>query len=215
MAATPQSQQLPSPLTQLAVKLDATNYVVWKLQIEPFLAEYDLIGHVDGTTNPPERTTVAGGVNPGYTKWYRQDQLVLGWLINSLSSSVIHTLVGVQTAREAWRSLATAFGTRRSSLVRSLRSQLLNLRLSSALTHDNNLAILFYRYWVCIQDLESRRIVYQGQSKNGLYTIPLSLLHRVQPKVNSATLTTWHRRLGHANMENVKRTLHNSDIIFF
>ncbi|CAN1163242.1 Retrovirus-related Pol polyprotein from transposon RE2 [Linum perenne] len=57
-------------------------------------------------------------------------------------------------------------------------------------------------------------MIYQGRSNNGLYTIPLSLLHRTRPSVNSASLTTWHRRLGHANMESVKRTLRSSDIYF-
>ncbi|CAN1286918.1 Retrovirus-related Pol polyprotein from transposon RE2, partial [Linum perenne] len=63
-------------------------------------------------------------------------------------------------------------------------------------------------------DLASRRILYQGQSKDGLYSIPLSLLHRGQPRANSVSLSTWHRRMGHANMENVKRVLRTCEISF-
>ncbi|CAN1188063.1 Retrovirus-related Pol polyprotein from transposon RE2 [Linum perenne] len=63
-------------------------------------------------------------------------------------------------------------------------------------------------------DRESHKILFQGRSRDGLYHIPFSLLHRVQPKVNLVTLSTWHRRLGHVNMECVKRALRTLDIQF-
>ncbi|CAN1339954.1 Retrovirus-related Pol polyprotein from transposon TNT 1-94, partial [Linum perenne] len=63
-------------------------------------------------------------------------------------------------------------------------------------------------------DLASRQILYHGQSKDGLYPIPLSLLHRTQPRVNNISLSTWHRRMGHANMENVKRVLRKLSISY-
>ncbi|CAN1166203.1 Retrovirus-related Pol polyprotein from transposon RE1 [Linum perenne] len=136
MSAAAANQQLPSPPTHLAVKLDATNYVLWKLQIEPFLAGYDLKGHVDGSSNAPATTTAEGAINPEYAKWYRQDQLVLGWVINSLSPSVIHTLVGVQTSRVTWISLATTFGSGSPSQIRSLKNQLQSMKLKNDIVAD-------------------------------------------------------------------------------
>ncbi|CAN1139111.1 Retrovirus-related Pol polyprotein from transposon RE2 [Linum perenne] len=84
----------------------------------------------------------------------------------------------------------------------------------SALTRDNDLAILFFDKWVFIQDLSSRRILYQGRSRDRLYSIPFSLLDRRQPRANSVSLTTWHRRMGHANMDSVKRVLRDCSISF-
>ncbi|CAN1321881.1 hypothetical protein LINPERPRIM_LOCUS32185, partial [Linum perenne] len=60
-------------------------------------------------------------------------------------------------------------------------------------------------------DLSTRRQLFKGQSRDGLYPIPLALFEDVQPQAHSVTLSTWHRRLGHANLDTVKHALRRSD----
>ncbi|CAN1157839.1 Retrovirus-related Pol polyprotein from transposon RE2 [Linum perenne] len=90
-----------------------------------------------------------------------------------------------------------------------------NLLSISALTRDNNVAITFYHNLVTIQDLKTRKVLIQGRSSDGLYPIPLAKLDgALRPQVYSATLPTWHHRLGHANLETVKRVLRQNNLAF-
>ncbi|CAN1263351.1 Retrovirus-related Pol polyprotein from transposon TNT 1-94 [Linum perenne] len=60
-----------------------------------------------------------------------------------------------------------------------------------------------------VMNLGSRQTIYKGRSKDGLYPIPLALFEtrRGQPSVHNVTLSTWHRRMGHANLDSVKKLL--------
>jgi hypothetical protein len=40
-------------------------------------------------------------VNPEYTSWYHQDQLVLSLINSSLSEEILSTMVGMTTARDS------------------------------------------------------------------------------------------------------------------
>ncbi|KAF6149897.1 hypothetical protein GIB67_008618 [Kingdonia uniflora] len=41
-------------LAQVTIKLDKTNYMLWKSQLLPILYETNILQMVDGTTSPPE-----------------------------------------------------------------------------------------------------------------------------------------------------------------
>ncbi|CAN0904315.1 Retrovirus-related Pol polyprotein from transposon RE1 [Linum grandiflorum] len=104
MAATNSLSLSSTPVT---IKLDSTNYLLWKMQIEPTLAGQDLFKHVDGSAPAPAVT------------------------IDSLSPFVIHMLVGIKTIAQAWKTLAKAFSTGSPAQIRSLKTQLLDLRLNT------------------------------------------------------------------------------------
>ncbi|CAN1184109.1 Retrovirus-related Pol polyprotein from transposon RE2, partial [Linum perenne] len=64
-------------------------------------------------------------------------------------------------------------------------------------------------------DLTTRKVLFQGRSSDGLYPIPMAMLESLtRPQANSATLPTWHNRLGHANLETVKRVLRMNNLAF-
>ncbi|CAL1355099.1 unnamed protein product [Linum trigynum] len=69
---------LPQPPNKVPLKLTKTNYVLWKLQFEPFLNGYDLSHHVDGSSSAPPTTLSSGEPNLVYHCWRREDKLVLG-----------------------------------------------------------------------------------------------------------------------------------------
>uniref|UniRef100_A0A2N9HGM7 CCHC-type domain-containing protein n=1 Tax=Fagus sylvatica TaxID=28930 RepID=A0A2N9HGM7_FAGSY len=82
----------------VSVKLDATNYVIWKYQILSIFESYSLLDMVDGTSSPPAQYLAdANGesslcVNPLYKQWKARDQ-ALKTLINATLSPSAITLV--------------------------------------------------------------------------------------------------------------------------
>ncbi|KAG5232740.1 Reverse transcriptase, RNA-dependent DNA polymerase [Salix suchowensis] len=88
------SSNLPISLAALtnnfSTHLNADNYLLWRDQITPLLICNDLYGHIDGTDPPPPKTIINEGTispNPDYARWFKIDQLVVGGIKNTLSST--------------------------------------------------------------------------------------------------------------------------------
>jgi len=88
------SFSLPISLVALtnnfSTHLNADNYLLWRDQITPFLIYNDLYGHIDGTDPPPSKTILIDGTaspNPEHARWFKIDQLVVGGIKNTLSST--------------------------------------------------------------------------------------------------------------------------------
>ncbi|CAL9009706.1 unnamed protein product [Prunus brigantina] len=83
----------PAMVAAVSIKLDRTNYSLWLAQFLPILRSRDLMGFVDGSHEcPPKYISGSTTVNPAYTTWIQQDQLILSWINNSLSQSVVSTV---------------------------------------------------------------------------------------------------------------------------
>jgi hypothetical protein len=102
------------------IKLTQENYLLWQTQMLPYLRSQSLLRYVDGSIPQPSQTIVLPAneetgesrhiaVNPAYTSWYFQDQLVLSTIVSSLSEEALGYLVGVTSAFTAWRTLKRAF----------------------------------------------------------------------------------------------------------
>jgi phospholipase C len=91
--STPQTQP-PSlgatNFTQILIpKLQHDNYPTWTMVIVPFLEGNNFYGYVTGDLPCPPKflsstATAAGVVNPAYTSWYQQDELIMSVVISSL-----------------------------------------------------------------------------------------------------------------------------------
>ena len=104
LTVTPQItsvQSLPNVTHQLPVKLNSTNYLLWRAQLLPLLRSYDLASHIDGSTEPPSLTIDNEQANPAYLNWHCQDQLVLSWIVGSIFEVFIPQVVGAATAHAA------------------------------------------------------------------------------------------------------------------
>lgn len=100
-----------------------------KTLVLPILRSYKLEGHLFGakpcpamflqpTTTPFENvgeesnsammskgassSTTANSINPPYEAWITVDQLLLGWLYNSMPSEVVVQLMGFKNSKELW-----------------------------------------------------------------------------------------------------------------
>ncbi|KAJ9679159.1 hypothetical protein PVL29_021170 [Vitis rotundifolia] len=66
------------------VKLTDENFLIWKQQ----------------------------SLNLEYVTWQRQNQLLVSWLLSSMSESILPQMVGCSTANDIWRTLDKVFAIR-------------------------------------------------------------------------------------------------------
>ena len=100
----------------ITLELNKDNYLLWKAQVVPYLKGQHLFSYVDGSNPCPLRVlasiasvAMAAPINPDFTKWQFQDQLILSALISSLSEKVITHVVKCTTSREHWQTLEHMF----------------------------------------------------------------------------------------------------------
>ena len=127
----------PAGLT-ISLKLSRDNFLLWKTQLLPVLAAYDLVALLD--QDPPMVSHVDKDVricpNPAYKTWFKNDQVVLAIITSSLSESVLPILVGKNTAREAWEAINRNFSGKSKSRIMELQTRLHNLRKDTMTVDD-------------------------------------------------------------------------------
>lgn len=125
----------------LPIKLSPTNYLLWRSQFMPLLKGHNLMGFIDGTNPcPPIFVSAAKddgskskeddspSLNPDYVSWSRQDQLLLSWILSSLTEGVHAQVVGLSTSYEVWHHLATTYASTSKARIMQLRLQLHQLK---------------------------------------------------------------------------------------
>ncbi|GAY68044.1 hypothetical protein CUMW_261070, partial [Citrus unshiu] len=85
------------------IKLDRTNYTIWKQQILSSIRRNGLESYIDESKPCPERFLLdrsgsgeACGEdreNPDFIAWKRQDQLLLSWIMSSMSLEILSLVV--------------------------------------------------------------------------------------------------------------------------
>ncbi|KAL5772494.1 hypothetical protein ACOSQ2_012418 [Xanthoceras sorbifolium] len=97
------------------IKLDRNNYLLWKSIIFPVIHGYKLDGYLLGTKPcpleflPATTTDNYPSLNPAYEDWVVHDQLLLGWLLSSMSESILAKVVELTTSYKVWTKLETVF----------------------------------------------------------------------------------------------------------
>ena len=115
---------------QLPIKLKSSNFLLWKQQITPLLNSYGVDSHIaDGHTAPA--ATVNNAINPEFVTWFRQDQMVLSWLINSISEQCLSQVVGSTIALEAWKKLSTSYASGSKAQIRTIKGNFYKLHKDS------------------------------------------------------------------------------------
>ena len=111
--------QFGSVLSQsVALKLDRSNYTLWKTVVSTIIRGHQLDGFISGTNVcPPEYVTVEMPVttadkvvgkqavvsresNPKFGKWIVTDSLLKGWLYGSLTESIAMEVVECATSAD-------------------------------------------------------------------------------------------------------------------
>ncbi|KAB2602604.1 hypothetical protein D8674_003609 [Pyrus ussuriensis x Pyrus communis] len=125
----PTTNQFHPFSTIVNIKLDRTNYPLWLAQILPILKSKDLMGYVDGTlVCSPKNLPGATTVNPAYSVWIQQDQMILSWINSSLTASVLATVASKRTARATWEALEQRYASTSQNRILFLRNELLQTK---------------------------------------------------------------------------------------
>ena len=113
---------------QFSIKLDGDNYPAWRIQFMALLTGYDLMSYVDGTKLCPSKILEANSaaVNPAFTHWVRQDQLILHGIISSVAATVVTHLGIVKSSNQAWEILKTMYASRSRVRIMALKQRISN-----------------------------------------------------------------------------------------
>ena len=92
--------------TQVMEKPTHQNYILWRAQILPQVRSTGLYGLLDGSDPEPAKQVIVKHkdgkdstiTNPEHAIWVRQDQLVLGYLLNNLTKEVLIQVVSIPIA---------------------------------------------------------------------------------------------------------------------
>lgn len=110
------------------IKLTPTNYLSWKIQIEAILTGHDLLQYVDGfLVCPPTVVTNEAGEeapNPDHSFWTRQDRLLFGALISTLSQNLVPLVSQARTSKQLWDILAQTYALPSRGHIKQLKDQL-------------------------------------------------------------------------------------------
>ena len=129
----PSATVFASPLPHNPVRLDRSNFLLWKTLTLPNLSCLNLHGYLNGTTVAPAKTITDGALahevpNPAYLVWWQQDQRVLGALLSSMTEDVATQMVGLKTAAEVWSTVHHMFSAQNRASIRHTRLQLQTLK---------------------------------------------------------------------------------------
>lgn len=92
------------------VKLDEKNFLVWRQQTLAAIYGHDLARFIDESADQLSKFAnsedeLTGKVSEDFTAWIRQDQLLLSWLLSSMSDSMLTRVVGCETSSMAWERI--------------------------------------------------------------------------------------------------------------
>jgi len=101
----------------LNIKLDKENFLVWENQILATIYGLQFFHFLDGIPLPPKFLTQIAKessiINPAYVHHQQQDNLIVAWLLGSMSPPMLTKMVGLCTSTAIWQKLA--FHLHRSS----------------------------------------------------------------------------------------------------
>ncbi|KAK9065403.1 hypothetical protein SSX86_016786 [Deinandra increscens subsp. villosa] len=113
--------------THFPIKLTNQNYPVWSRHIRSTLIGLGIDDYLTGTVTTPPKTVTTDGksiVNPKYTSWFRQDQVIFSALLGSYTDEIQPIIASATTAHEAWTRLADSYASTCRSRIVSLKSKL-------------------------------------------------------------------------------------------
>ncbi|KAL5831806.1 hypothetical protein ACOSQ4_017160 [Xanthoceras sorbifolium] len=124
----------------LPIKLDDNNYIYWKTQILPVIRAYDLEEFIFGSTRCPakfvESIDEESGesiqtYNDDYLNWKKIDQLLVSWLMTTLSARILGQVTQCVTSCEVWNTVTSLFSQQSMARIMHLRSQLQSTKKGS------------------------------------------------------------------------------------
>ena len=121
----------------MTVKLNSSNYIVWKYQISMVLETYSMLELLDEVPLIPEKFlkdlsgAVTSVLNPDYLIWKLKEKALLTFISSTLTPSVLAITIGCSSAQEVWKVLEHRFSSISRSHVMNLKGELHNVKKGS------------------------------------------------------------------------------------
>ncbi|KAH9751748.1 retrovirus-related pol polyprotein from transposon RE1 [Citrus sinensis] len=121
------------------IKLDRSNYTIWKSQILSSVRANGIEDLLDSSKCCPdqvlphdsENSTAETQINLAFTAWKRKDQMLLSWLMSSINLEILSLVVNSETSLDLWISLEQQFGSETFAKKVHLKMMLNNLKKGS------------------------------------------------------------------------------------
>lgn len=119
------------------IKLDGSNFLLWKTQVENVLNTNGFLGYIDGTNVcPPSQirnTTEEMVTNPDFSLWKLIDSQLLACLTGSLSQTTLPYVLGLHHSSDVWISLNNRYNSMSRTHAHELRNKLYSLTKTSTM----------------------------------------------------------------------------------
>ncbi|KAK2663988.1 hypothetical protein Ddye_002562 [Dipteronia dyeriana] len=124
------SQRFPSLSQSLSVKLDHSNYMIWKNQLLNVAIANGLEDFIYGTLPCPQKFQDPAQtiVNPSYGQWLGSNHLVMSWIYSSTSEVLMGQIVGHSTAYDILAALQKLCESTSTTKIMGMRSQLQKIK---------------------------------------------------------------------------------------
>jgi len=97
------------------VKLDDTNYLQWKQQVEGVRHGTKMVKHVVLPQIPPvflnDVAREARTENTTYTEWEEQDSMLCTWILSTISPSLLSWFILLRFSHQVWDEIHSYFFT--------------------------------------------------------------------------------------------------------
>ncbi|XP_075112184.1 uncharacterized protein LOC142182122 [Nicotiana tabacum] len=100
---------------------DGKSYGGWRRSILIALSAKNKVGFIDGTCLAPSSET------PDFKLWNRCNDMVISWLLNSLSREIGESVIYSKTAKHLWDDLEDRFGQSNGAKMYHLQKELSDL----------------------------------------------------------------------------------------
>lgn len=109
-------------------KLDRTNYLYWRNQIECALRNNKFMKYLARVESCPLPRLVEDQPNPDYDKWMMEDDWVLGWIDTTIANQYQLMLFKCKTTYEGWNHLEKILSPMSNTQVSVIKEQLRTLK---------------------------------------------------------------------------------------
>ncbi|KAL0432086.1 UNVERIFIED_CONTAM: hypothetical protein Sradi_0834600 [Sesamum radiatum] len=98
--------------------LDNTNFLSWSRSIKFALRTKIKLGFINGKITKPDEA------NEEFEQWERADDMVISWILNSISKDIVESFLYIDTTRDLLLELEARFGVSNGPLVYQLQREI-------------------------------------------------------------------------------------------
>ncbi|KAF5463803.1 hypothetical protein F2P56_013935 [Juglans regia] len=109
-------------LMLVSQQLNEDNYSLWARAMSKALSAKNKIGFVNGILKKPANTS-----DPKFLAWERCNDMVLSWIINSVTKNIASSILYIDVAAYVWKDLQERFSQRNRPRIFQLKKAISSL----------------------------------------------------------------------------------------